>query len=367
MGNDYTSVFNELAEKIQVERSNLKHVNLIIAGKSGVGKSTLINAAFRENLAQTGTGKPITKRIALIEKAGVPVRIYDTVGLELDRRVQKKSLKDIKKLIAEARKSGDENEAIHCMWYCVAGNGDRFEAVEKEFVSEVAALEIPVILVLTKSYSRSAAVQLKEALQEMALDVQAIVIICAADTAEQKAYGLEELIHATAKVLPTAIKMSFSNAQKVSRDLKDKQARAVINTTVLASFGQGFIPIPFSDAPLLIASQTGMLAKITAIYDVNMERKSIETILGGFLGITGATIGGKSIVSSIFKIFPGVGTLAGGMISGTTAGTITKILGEVYIQLIHLIMEEKIDLSKVSDGEMKEIMLKLLKNMAKGK
>ncbi|MBP1042659.1 50S ribosome-binding GTPase [Vagococcus sp. BWB3-3] len=361
MSKNNDTFYDDLLQKINMEESKLKSVNFIIAGKSGVGKSTLINQTFREELAETGIGKPVTKQIELIEKIGVPVRLYDTVGLELDKKMQKKSLKDIKELVKASRKKEDGNEAIHCMWYCVAGNGDRFEDTERDFIEDVAKLGIPVILVLTKSYSKSSALKFKQVIQEMTLTVKDIVILCAEGTAEQEAYGLDDLIVATSNVLPDSIQTSFMNAQKVSRDLKDKQARRVIDGVVLTTFGQGFIPIPFSDAPILIASQTGMLAKITSVYGIKIEKKGIETIAGGIIGITGTTVGGKSIVSSIFKLFPGLGTIAGGMVSGSTAAILTKLLGEAYIQLINLIIDEKIKLSELNESEMKELLLGLLK------
>ena len=46
--------FNAIREKVQ----NLTTLNIIVAGKTGVGKSTLINSVFRENLAETGMGRP---------------------------------------------------------------------------------------------------------------------------------------------------------------------------------------------------------------------------------------------------------------------------------------------------------------------
>ena len=39
---------NAIAEKIK----NLKTLNIIVAGKTGVGKSTLINSVFRDNLVE---------------------------------------------------------------------------------------------------------------------------------------------------------------------------------------------------------------------------------------------------------------------------------------------------------------------------
>ena len=43
-------------------------------------------------------GRPVTKELQLIEKPGVPIKIYDTVGFELDKKVQKRTIKEIKKL-----------------------------------------------------------------------------------------------------------------------------------------------------------------------------------------------------------------------------------------------------------------------------
>ena len=77
-------VLDAIAEKVR----NLKTLNIIVAGKTGVGKSTLINAVFRDNLAETGMGKPVTDHMRKITKKGVPLAIYDTRGFELGKEVQ---------------------------------------------------------------------------------------------------------------------------------------------------------------------------------------------------------------------------------------------------------------------------------------
>lgn len=59
------------------------HVNILIAGSTGVGKSTLINAIFQGNLAVTGQGRPITPNTREIKKDGIPLSIFDSRGLEM--------------------------------------------------------------------------------------------------------------------------------------------------------------------------------------------------------------------------------------------------------------------------------------------
>lgn len=82
---------NAIADKIK----NLKTLNIIVAGKTGVGKSTLINAVFREKLAETGMGKPVTDHMCKITKKGISLAIYDTRGFELSREVQTEVKKEV--------------------------------------------------------------------------------------------------------------------------------------------------------------------------------------------------------------------------------------------------------------------------------
>ena len=86
-------VIDLIAEKI----NNLTTLNIIVAGKTGVGKSTLINSVFRENLAETGMGRPITKHMRKIRKKDIPLNIYDTRGLELSEEVQEDIKDEISK------------------------------------------------------------------------------------------------------------------------------------------------------------------------------------------------------------------------------------------------------------------------------
>ena len=50
-------IAEDCIKAINEKIKNLKTLNIIVAGKTGVGKSTLINGVFRENLVETGMGK----------------------------------------------------------------------------------------------------------------------------------------------------------------------------------------------------------------------------------------------------------------------------------------------------------------------
>jgi uncharacterized protein (DUF697 family)/GTP-binding protein EngB required for normal cell division len=361
---------NEINKKIK----NLKNLNIIVAGKTGVGKSTLINYIFREQLAETGIGKPVTQHIQRITKKDVPLTIYDTKGLELGRDTQKQIKAEIIDKIKEGLYAKDENKCIHCIWYCINTASDRIEEDEiewiKEFTEDNKDTQVPIIIVLTKSFSKAKAREFKDYIDSLNLHVCAIVPVLALDYEidedyTARAYGGEELIEIMGELLGEELIPTLQNVQKAAIKQKIKYARGIVATTVTATFAEGFAPVPFADAALLIPTQVTMIASITVAFGLKVDKGIITSFITSILGTAGATIAGRTIVSNIFKLLPGVGTIVGGMISGGTAAVITTALGEAYIKLM-----EKMCLGEIKSGdlsskeaitEMKDIFKKELK------
>jgi predicted GTPase len=82
---EFASLLNDQLKELKEAVRNRGRINLLVAGKTGVGKSTLINAVFQGNFASTGQGRPATRNTRRIKKKGIPLYIFDTRGLELDR------------------------------------------------------------------------------------------------------------------------------------------------------------------------------------------------------------------------------------------------------------------------------------------
>ncbi len=140
----------------------------------------------------------------------------------------------------------------------------------------------------------------------------------------------------TYQILPQGIKRAFNNAQKVDIEKKVDESTKWAMGYITASFGVGFTPIPFSDAAILVPEQVAMLAHITTIFGgVNVDKDLLVAVASG---VAGATVIGKTFVSNLLKFIPGVGTIVGGVISGSTASLLTTALAFSYIEVMKVVV-----------------------------
>jgi uncharacterized protein (DUF697 family) len=152
--------------------------------------------------------------------------------------------------------------------------------------------------------------------------------------------GLPELVDITMTLIPEGHKTAFVASQKVSLALKQKRARAVIMAATTSAALVGAVPIPFADAALLVPIQVGMLAGVSACFGLTLDDAFFGTLISSVAGTVGATALGRVIVGSLFKLIPGVGSAAGGVITSATAATITTTLGETYLKVLSKMLEK---------------------------
>lgn len=328
------SLVQEMLQKTKAEVEKMPTVNVMVVGKTGVGKSTLINSLFREEMATTGIGEPVTKSITRITKPFVPLVLYDTRGLELEQDVQETVQEQVMTTISQKKNTP---EAIHVVYYCIAAHANRIEKTEIEWIRSLTQ-HTKVIVVLTQSIGTQAE-EFCHYIKNLQLPVAAVLNVMAQpypiyNHVTIPVSGLSELVEKTFQLVPKDSHEALANVQQIDVAYKSRYARKWVQRYVATTFGIGFSPIPFSDATLIVPMQISMLAHITAIFGVDFDKATLTTFISVLGGTTASTMVGRGIVTNLLKLVPGVGTITGGLISGTTASMITLALGLSYIEVL---------------------------------
>lgn len=373
-GIDASKIAQEAIDAIAEKIKNLNTLNIIVAGKTGVGKSTLINSVFKEKLADTGMGKPVTSHMRKITKKDVPLAIYDTRGFELGKEVQTEVKQEVMDTINKGLATHNINMAIHCIWYCINTASNRIEPEEIEWLRELSMenqiTQVPIIVVLTQSFSKKKAQEMRQVLLNENLDIIQVIPVLAEDYEIEdlgvaKAYGLDVLIKVMGEALPDELIDTLQHVQIACLEEKKRRAQAAVATAAVAAAGEGAAPIPFSDCAFLIPTQVGMIASITVIFGFDVNKSVITALLSSSIGAGGATLLGKTVVTNILKFIPGAGTVVGGAISASTAGVITAALGEAYIAIMELVFKGEMSIDDLGTKKGKDKMTVLFKQQLK--
>ena len=202
----YKKKVNNLISILTQEKKHfqIQYLTVMVLGKSGVGKTSLINKILNIN-APVGVGKFVTKDTTPYQSNAMPfLRLVDSRGIEIAQQygVQKMEEEAIR-FIEEQYQKGDYNNFVHCIWYCVSGQ--KFEDVEIQALNRIRAYyqgnKIPIIIVYTQSVNEEAIEKLKNYILKF-FECNDFVKILAQDIKAIgnqyiKSFGIDELINKT--------------------------------------------------------------------------------------------------------------------------------------------------------------------------
>lgn len=141
--------------------------NILIAGKTGVGKSSLLNYIFDDAVSEVGAGRPVTKKgiyshtYSSKENDNVEFSIYDSWGLEAGKE------NEWCELIIDEVKNHDKrsiNEWFSTIIYCFSADSNRVEDFEINVINNLIKEKNNITVVIThcKSKEDKNAIPMKE-------------------------------------------------------------------------------------------------------------------------------------------------------------------------------------------------------------
>lgn len=218
------SIKEQLIQLLSQPNRKVNHLNILVIGKTGAGKSSLIAEMLRYDTLNNndkdndkdngspndnpkpGFWKPTTKgKPKYYESKKVPfLRFADTQGIEISSKKSKNPYgideveRDVTEFIINKNESGNPDEYVHCIWYCFQPHDARLQDDEEELLTNLSKNysdeTLPIILVGTKSNSQELVKQFQDNFKECKLPFKFDFIPILSkkmDTIE--AYGLDIL------------------------------------------------------------------------------------------------------------------------------------------------------------------------------
>ena len=216
------------------ENNQIEHINFIVIGKTGVGKSTFINEALlldENKRAKVGKGEPVTHESVLYSSDKLKmIRMWDTQGLDYNNTLES-ILNEITRLVKDGIDKGPDNY-INIILYCT--QGERFENGDGQLIDRITKLypfdNLPVIITQLQSYFENRAIEmegiikkiLNKYLQPQKADKIEIKSILSQDYKEKnitiKSYGIPELLRLSFDIMGRSI--CSATCRKISDDIK---------------------------------------------------------------------------------------------------------------------------------------------------
>ncbi len=332
---DFAVKLREKFEKtFNEEAAKTKRPNILICGITGSGKSSLLQAILGDIVPKEaiGAGVPQTQEYTRYETNADSlgnVAVWDSKGFGLGEREEELVERQIE-FIEKCAKDENPDNHIHLIWYAISAPCCKFHLFDKLMVEKLSQMG-QLIVVITKS--EIASKRQKEALAKTIVEgcgipENRIVFTVSRETLEgmegRACEGCDKLIDLSLELLPEAYKEAFIgvqilDVQKKVEMIKGKatKAKAIWMASAATAVGIAATPIPCADAPLLMGTQTAMIASLAALYGLKGKELSVLAmpVLAKVAGIFSAT--------SLTKFFPDWRCL----ISETVAGVLTTAMG----------------------------------------
>lgn len=358
------SMEKELEEFLRLVRER-RPAHLMLFGRRGSGKSTLINAIFNAQVRSVGAVKAQTGEAEWLEYRHGDKMLYilDTRGIQegstpAERDSESNSEQSVfsaiqhrcPDLILFLVKAKEVDAAIH-------GDIEALEKVHAE-IDRNHKRSLPIIGVLTQcdeldppdirnlptddeeknNNIREASDLLdrhlasNDRIQKSFVGVIPTVAYVryrqdgTQDPERDYRWNIDKLVESVFEELPDQAKLQFVRLAEIRKHQK-KLANRAVNLCSLACGAIGTQPIPIADLPVLTSIQTAMIWVVAYLSGRELSLKSA----GEFLAAMGINIGAafalREGVRALVKLIPGYGNF----VSGAIAAGATKAIGQAAI------------------------------------
>lgn len=324
----------DLTGELERLRGNVKKPNILIAGATGAGKSSVVNHVFGRDLTKVAAGEPVTRGIHEYKSDDVAVILYDSEGYEIGSERQRAYEEEVIGFV-ESAQSKDAAARIHLVWYTINASTKRVTPLDRSLIKRLSEwTSVAVVFTQIDQVDLEELTALRQELNDVISDDSVFQVSVAKELLEEEAFqqylDWERLIRWSVEELDGALQegllMEIRAESKAMLDLKRKKAQRIISGYVASAGTAAAVPLPFADAVALTPIQVTMSVHLFRYWGINASDELLRTLIGStIIPQIGRTLS-KTILLNVLKFFPGANAAAG-VINATVASGITWAIG----------------------------------------